>query len=81
VSVKRGHVVITTTLRPQEVRLLDHLVENLEAARRSRALRPETYLPTDGSKVTRAGLNRAAVRYALEHEDEFVPWLNNGGSR
>jgi len=78
---KRGHVIITTTLRPQEVRLLDRLVEELEAARQSRALHLETFLPTDGSKVTRAGLNRAAVRYALEHEDEFVLWLNNGESR
>lgn len=72
---KRGHARIASTLRPEEVHLLDHWVEELEAARKARTRHPETYLPTDATKVTRMGIIRAAVRYVLEHKAEFVAWM------
>lgn len=72
---KRGHRQISSTLRTEEVHLLDHWTAELEAARQRRILHPETYLPTDGTGLTRAGMIRAAVRYVLEHRDEFVTWL------
>lgn len=73
---RRGHQSIATTLRPAEVRLLDYLAEKLEAARLVRLRNPETYRANDNRKITRAGLNRASVRYALEHEDQFVKWMD-----
>jgi hypothetical protein len=72
---KRGHRQIASTLRTEEVHLLDNWVEELEAARLRRTRHPETYLPTDATKVTRMGIIRAAVRYALEHRAAFVAWL------
>lgn len=72
---KRGHARIASTLRPEEVDLLDNWVQELEAARQRRRRHPETYLPTDATKVTRMGIVRAAVRYVLEHREAFVAWM------
>lgn len=72
---KRGHVRIDSTLRVEEVHLLDHWTEAMEQNRQRRLRNPETYLPSDATRFTRAGMIRAAVRYAMEHREEFVTWL------
>lgn len=74
-KMKTGHYKIESTLRPEEVDVLDNMVEEMEYDRRKRCLNPETYHPTDATKVTRAGLIRAAVRYVMEHRDDFEEWL------
>lgn len=75
--MKKGHRKIESTLREDEVVVLDALVSRMEADRVRRCLNPETYRPTDSTIVTRAGLNRAAVRFAMEHEEQFESWLLN----
>lgn len=75
---KRGHAKIASTLRPEELHLLDNWVADLEAARQRRLKHPETYRATDATKVTRMGIVRAAVRYALEHRAQFVAWMEAG---
>jgi len=76
VTVKRGHALVKTTLRPDEVTILDEYVAEQEAARQKRARSSATYRPaTDGMKFHRAGVVRAAIRYVLEHRTEFEQWL------
>lgn len=75
---KRGHARVSTTLRPEEVHLLDHWTEALEENRLHRIANPETCRPTDATRFTRMGMIRAAVRFAMEHREQFVDWLEAG---
>ena len=77
---KRGHTRIASTLRPEEVALLDNWTAELEAERLRRLRNPETYRATDGSKITRMGMVRAAVRFALEHRAQFLAWMEAGNN-
>ena len=74
---KQGHVPVTTTLRYEETVLLREMVDRMDEARVKRAKHPETYLPGDSHRVTLTGVNRASLRFVLEHEDLFTEWLNN----
>lgn len=77
---KRGHARVSTTLRPEEVDLLDNWTEELEQARKLRCMNPETYRPTDATKFTRMGMLRAAARFMLEHREQFIKWLEAGNN-
>lgn len=73
----KGQQPISTSLRVDEVLLVDDLVARLEDHRQWAQRTPERYQehrPSD-HKVTRAGVARAAVRYALEHEEQFRAWM------
>jgi hypothetical protein len=78
---KRGHARVSTTLRPEEVDLLDNWTADLEAARQKRIRHPETYRPTDATKFTRMGMLRAAARFALEHRQQFEDWIGAGHAK
>lgn len=78
-TVKRGHQAIASSLRPDEVTVLDETVAKMEEFRLWAHRTPERFLEhlPGGLKLTRAGFIRAAVRYALEHPDHFKRWMRN----
>lgn len=68
-----GHRTITSSLRPEEVTILDRLAADLERDNDARqaADRNAPYVPT----IRRSTVIRQAIRYVLEHRAEFEAWL------
>lgn len=80
---KRGQRQIVSSVRPEEVVLLDDLADLLEerarrVRRRTGTLQATTTWAGGLPKISRASVIRAAARYALEHQDEFISWVEEG---
>lgn len=61
--MRTGHVPVNTTLRAEEIPLLDELVAAANV------------VDPWHRRTGRAGVTRASVRFALEHREAFLRWV------